>query len=109
MELSKAVEKISPLTIVDDRYNGTYSGGKYTAWNMSCWQIPSAVWGDDVECRNFWWFNADFEQFPVGKGDTPNEAAQNLLVAIKNKYLDIKYQYDEIIKAERESEKNANR
>lgn len=23
-----------PLTIIADRYNGTYSGGRFTAWNM---------------------------------------------------------------------------
>lgn len=71
--------KFYPLTIVYDRYTGVYSGGKYTAWNLLPWEVPKEIDGDDVECRDFWYNNL----IPVGVGDTPEKAVENL----KDKFL----------------------
>lgn len=63
---------IYPLVIVKDRYNGTYSGGKWTAWNLG--YVPSKVDADDIEC-------ADFFSKPnliFGRGETPQEAIDDL-------------------------------
>lgn len=70
---------IYPLTIVKDRYNGCYSDGKYTAWNLETEEIPTEISYDDVTCCYFW---ADNE-IPVGKGETPMEAIQNLEELLK--------------------------
>ena len=43
-----------PITITEDRYNGTYSGFAYTAWWASVDQVPTEINEDDVTCRNFW-------------------------------------------------------
>ena len=36
-----------PLTIITDRYNGTYSGGGWLAFPLYCDEVPSAVDGFD--------------------------------------------------------------
>lgn len=46
-------EDIYPLTIVRDRYNGCYTGGRYLAFNLDPWQIPRSVDGDDGDCQDF--------------------------------------------------------
>ena len=33
------MNEIYPLTIINDRYAGTYSGGIFTAWNMDYYEI----------------------------------------------------------------------
>ena len=63
-----------PLTIVSDRYNGSYSRGKYIAFPKEPWKINSAINGNDVECMNYW---NDFAGI-IGKGNTPDEAFENL-------------------------------
>lgn len=68
---------IYPLVIVCDRYNGTYSGGAYTAWNHYVDEIPHEIEGDDVECMGFWWGDAS-EKYTVGKGATIEEAVADL-------------------------------
>ena len=67
-----------PLTIVYDRYNGTYSGGIFTAWNLDCEDVPEAISDDDVSCADFW--SSASDGYVVGKGSTPQEAIQNLLI-----------------------------
>lgn len=74
-------DEIYPLTIVSDRYTGVYSGGKYTAWNLSASELPDGIDGDDTECMAFWRNNT----IPVGKGRTIGEALANLYVQLKNK------------------------
>lgn len=65
---------IWPLTIVKDRYDGVYSGGKWTAWNMNHWKVPKAVNGDDHECASLCAiYNAVY-----GRGETPQEAIDDL-------------------------------
>ena len=68
---------IYPLTIVSDRYSGTYSGGVYTAWNHYVDEIPHEIEGDDGVCREFWWCGAS-EKYRVGKGSTIAEAVADL-------------------------------
>lgn len=67
-------DDIYPLVIIEDRYTGVYSNGKYTAWNMYFEDIPREIDEDDVTCRNFW---HSYEEV-VGLGDTPNEAVEDL-------------------------------
>jgi len=76
----KALEKyemndVYPLTIIKDRYSGTYSGGEYTAWNLDFDEIPKEINYDDVTCQHFWINNKIF----VGKGKNPKEATENLI------------------------------
>ena len=84
MKRRRAVKDICPITIIKDRYNGVYAGGKtstsgpvpakFTAWNLHCDKVPEEINGGDPECANFWW---DYQGI-VGKGDTPNEALEDL-------------------------------
>lgn len=64
-----------PLTIVLDRYHGEYSGGRFTAWNTYYHDLPGHIDADDCTCAEFW---ADCASGPVGKGNTPNQAIQDL-------------------------------
>ena len=73
------MKSVYPVTIVEDRYNGTYSGGRYTAWNLSPWEIPDDAFGDDTSCMFFWEDNEKYNEFTVGLGDTPNEAERDLI------------------------------
>ncbi len=63
-----------PVTIVADRYNGTYSGGSWLAFNLEADQIPKEVHGNDIECSDF----HSKTKLPIGIGSTPEEALENL-------------------------------
>ena len=69
---------IYPLTIICDRYCGTYSGGEYLAFNLDFDEIPRAVSGDDVSCMGFW-YTKEAEDYIVGKGSCIDEALDNLV------------------------------
>lgn len=71
---------IYPLTVVKDRYGGAYSGGKYTAWNMDSHEIPIDIDSDDNMCEAFWVYNTII----VGKGNTMDEAVDNLAKLLEN-------------------------
>ncbi len=77
---------IYPLTIVKDRYTGTYSGGIFTAWNIEADEVPTDIYGDDTECRNFW-----SDALVVGRGDTAEEAEEDLERRIAESNGDSKY------------------
>jgi hypothetical protein len=64
-----------PLTIIADRYSGTYSGGEFMAFPLEYTQIPEQVSGGDTECHMFWAYN----KIPVGKGISVEEAYKNLV------------------------------
>ena len=66
---------IYPLTVLSDRYNGCYSGGRWTAWNKYPDDIPYGPFGDDTSCMEFW---RDERSFPVGVGATPGAAIRDL-------------------------------
>ena len=70
-------DKIYPLTVVADRYGGCYSKGKYLAFNLFPWDVPREIEGSDVECGGFWWSKAS-EAYTVGKGNTVNDAVEDL-------------------------------
>lgn len=79
----EAVNNIYPLTIVKDRYNGTYSKGKYLAFNLDPCDIDSEIGGSDTEEMNYW--DIEKSSFLVGKGDTIEKASIDLLVKL-NEY-----------------------
>jgi hypothetical protein len=70
--------EIYPLTIVADRYGGTYSGAQYLAFNLFAGDQPDEVGSDDTDEMMFWDENGDCKKYAIGKGATPNEALQDL-------------------------------
>jgi hypothetical protein len=75
-EIIKIENEIYPLTVVSDRYGGTYSGGNFTAWNLDFDEIPNGINGNDVSCHEFWLDN----EIPVGRGSTIHEAIYDLYI-----------------------------
>lgn len=69
---------IYPLTIIRDRYNGVYSKGKYLAFNLDYYDIPQEIDGYDVECFDFWCYSEP-SKYKIGKGNTIEEALENLI------------------------------
>lgn len=64
---------IYPLVVVlDDKFDGVYSGGKWTAWNK-CY-VPSKIFGDAKECADFF----STTNLIYGRGETPQEAIDDL-------------------------------
>lgn len=70
------------MTIIEDRYGGAYSGGKWIAcpgdvfWSTTNFlEKFREIWSDDVSC-SMWW---DEHKDDVGVGQTPEEARQDLL------------------------------
>jgi hypothetical protein len=81
--MDQRMKIIYPLTICLDRYTGVYSGGKYTAWNLHSHEVPEDIHGDDTACMNFF----DETEIIYGRGDTPNDAINDLerRMTMKNK------------------------
>ena len=78
---------IYPLTITVDRYNGTYSNGKYTAWNCEPCEVPTEISDGDDVCFDFW-LNVDKNDIPTfGVGNSINEAVKHLQDKILDKAL----------------------
>lgn len=74
-----------PLTVVMDRYSGTYSGGYFTAWNKYPVEIPSSIYGSDNVAMVFWddYYRKeealkDGHQM-VGFGETADAAIKDLI------------------------------
>ena len=76
--MSKRSEWLWPVTIIMDRYSGTYSGGQYTAWNCYPEDIPNDVFSNDMACAEFWGINDETNKYIVGKGRTPDDAQNDL-------------------------------
>lgn len=74
----KEVSDIYPLTIISDRYTGSYSGGNFLAFYMDHWNIPEEIGGGDSDEIHFW-EHPDTKKLLIGKGDTPQAAAEDLL------------------------------
>jgi hypothetical protein len=74
----ETIEEIYPMTLVCDRYGGTYSGGRYTAWNCDPWDVPEEIDESDIPCSIFW----DNYIGLVGKGATPLQAMEDLRIKI---------------------------
>lgn len=73
---------IYPITIIRDRYTGTYSKGKYLAFNLDFDEIPSAINSDDRTCDQFWCDARHLNLF-IGKGNTILEAMADLESKLK--------------------------
>lgn len=69
---------IYPVTIMKSRYGGSYSGGRWIAFNLDI--IPSDAYGEDIPCSEF--FN-NYKDY--GKGETPDEAYKDLQKILKKK------------------------
>jgi len=69
---------VYPMTIIYDRYNGAYSGGVWLAFNLKPSNIPNDIHGDDITCAAFW-NNFHLMDIVVGRGDTPEQAAKDLV------------------------------
>lgn len=70
------INELYPVTIIMDRYSGTYSGAYWLAFNLDYNEIPDAVCGSDIECLNFW--ENEGKNMVVGKGACPEEAYEDL-------------------------------
>lgn len=76
---------IYPLTIIKDRYNGTYSGYKYLAFNQTEDKIPKEIFGDDVECGHIWGqIKSGNILIDYGAGATPDTAFLDLWLKINH-------------------------
>ena len=64
-----------PVTIVMDRYGGSYSGGAWIAWPLYPEDVPREPEGDDSAAIVFW---SGERKYPCGRGSTPNEALATL-------------------------------
>ena len=73
-------DEIYPLTIVMDRYNGTYSGAQFTAWNRYFDDVPPEIDGSDVPCMHFW---SKADRSTIGFGSDPTAAYNDLLVKMQ--------------------------
>jgi len=70
------VEHLYPVTIVEDRYGGTYSGARWLAFLVSASEeIPEGAFGGDVPTAAFWSGAGDRL---IGRGRTPNGALDDL-------------------------------
>lgn len=103
---------IYPLTIVKDRYNGTYSKGKYIAWNCSPYAVPQTTYTDDAwyAWDNIYGMENNPEtEYPLfGVGDTIESAISNLANKLNNKkYYRTYFQQDTEIKKENKIEIDA--
>lgn len=79
------MKKPLQITIVQDRYNGAYVGGKWVAVPVdhACVDeyLGVDLWGDDVECMNFADRVTCGEVTAIfGIGETPNLAYEDLFV-----------------------------
>jgi hypothetical protein len=66
-----------PLSVVADRYGGTYSRGEWSAWPLLPSEVPAAISGDDVEARQ-WWEAAATGSVVFGIGSSPEGAIADL-------------------------------
>lgn len=78
------MDELYPITIIKDRYSGTYSGAKWLAFNMYEEDVGLLdVNGDDISCHDFWLQYAD--KYAIGKGLTPNDALADLYSQTKHR------------------------
>jgi len=75
----KKEDDVYPCTIVHDRYGGVYSGAKWIAFPQDYDHVNEAVGADDVSCCNYW----NEHPWTVGRGETPQEAYEDLVKKLK--------------------------
>lgn len=73
------LERGWPVTIVADRYNGSYSGGAFLAFPLEHRDLPGEADNEDIICLHFW----STYKGPVGTGGSPDEALGHLRSAMR--------------------------
>ena len=78
--------ELYPLTIIKDRYNGVYSGGKWLAFCNDPDEINTDIWDSDTPCDCFWWEykNGNIDMV-IGIGNTINDAVEDLRTKLNDK------------------------
>lgn len=98
---------VYPITILADRYGGSYSRAKWTAWTCEPENIPEDAQAGDTDCASFWERHREGESFDdklkeqiidnlprhelapweytIGLGKTPDEAHADLYAKIAAK------------------------
>lgn len=73
-----------PITIISDRYTGIYSKGLFLVFNLDLYEVPPDVSGEDAAN---WWndYNLGKSDIKIGKGDTPDEALNDLIAQLSGK------------------------
>jgi hypothetical protein len=69
---------IAPVTVVPDRYGGTYSQGSWLAFPCDAWDVPRSPFEDDVTAATFW-SDAEHAGLQVGLGTAPSAAHDDLV------------------------------
>lgn len=64
------------MIIIEDRYLGSYSGGKWIALNLHYSAVPKEIGSDDSTESDFW---SEWDYSYTGLGDTPDEAMHDLI------------------------------
>lgn len=82
-----------PVTILCDRFNGTYSGGLFTVWGCHPEHIPEKVYSDDDACRDFWKYEIDNFKYQYGIGGTIQEAVDDLYYKLENPDIEVKQDF----------------
>lgn len=77
------IHSLYPLTVIADRYSGSYSRAAFLAFNTDYDNIPTAINAVDNACGGFWIKYKD--TLLVGKGNTVNEAIDDLISKMKHK------------------------
>jgi len=76
---------IYPVTVTTARYGGSYEGGPWVAFPVSPWVLGEHYWrdwcGSDIEC-SAWWDRAVTEDWPVGRGTTPDLSYLDLIETV---------------------------
>lgn len=84
MDAKEVYRELYHLTITMDRYNGVYSGGTFTAWNLDPDEVPWEIaGGDDTAMTIFEKINSGMRNLTYGVGRTPDEAAIDLYLKLK--------------------------
>lgn len=73
-----------PVTIILDRYQGTYSGGTFTAWGCHPEHVPDDIYSDDDTCHYFWHHEIESFKYDYGVGNTIQDALDDLYYKSKN-------------------------
>ncbi len=78
---------MTPLCIIEDRYSGAYSGGRYLAFHLTPYGVFNLpIDAGDCECNAFWeGRHPDYNvnDYIIGKGNTPEEAYEDLVQKLK--------------------------
>ncbi len=69
------MDKLKPIVVIADRYDGLYSGAKYIAWHLD--KPPPDSISDDIETVKVFWCGTNTL---CGKGNTPEAASNDLYI-----------------------------